>query len=91
MLLFGLGNGLISPLQKSLMTRRTPAELRGGVIAVDRVIQQIAKSAAPTLLGLLLLAAPLEALFWTMTAMSAAGTLALIVVALMRDPEKASW
>ena len=34
--LFGLGNGLISPLQKSLMTRRTPAELRGGVIAVDR-------------------------------------------------------
>jgi ACDE family multidrug resistance protein len=26
MLLFGLGNGLISPLQKSLMTRRTPPE-----------------------------------------------------------------
>ncbi len=51
MLLFGLGNGLISPLQKSLMTRRTPAELRGGVIAVDRVIQQVAKSAAPALLG----------------------------------------
>src|SRR5688500_1019920 len=34
---FGLGNGWISPLQKSLMTRRTPPELRGGVIAVDRV------------------------------------------------------
>ena len=51
MLLFGLGNGLISPLQKSLMTRRTPPELRGGVIAVDRVIQQVAKSAAPALLG----------------------------------------
>ena len=54
MLLFGLGNGLISPLQKSLMTRRTPAELRGGVIAVDRLIQQVAKSAAPALLGALL-------------------------------------
>ena len=66
MLLFGLGNGLISPLQKSLMTRRTPPELRGGVIAVDRVIQQVAKSAAPALLGLLLLVAPLEALFWMM-------------------------
>jgi ACDE family multidrug resistance protein len=39
---FGLGNGWISPLQKSLMTRRTPPELRGGVIAVDRVIQQVA-------------------------------------------------
>lgn len=91
MFLFGLGNGLISPLQKSLMTRRTPAELRGGVIAVDRVIQQVAKSAAPALLGLLLLVAPLEVLFWTMTAMSVAGTLALIVVAVVRDPDKASW
>ena len=73
MFLFGLGNGLISPLQKSLMTRRTPPELRGGVIAVDRVIQQIAKSAAPALLGALLLIAPLEALFWMMGAMSVAG------------------
>ena len=72
MFLFGLGNGLISPLQKSLMTRRTPPELRGGVIAVDRVIQQVAKSAAPALLGLLLLIAPLEALFWVMCAMSVA-------------------
>ena len=89
--LFGLGNGLISPLQKSLMTRRTPPELRGGVIAVDRVIQQIAKSSAPALLGALLLVAPLEALFWVMAAMSIAGTLALIVVALMRNPDKSSW
>jgi predicted MFS family arabinose efflux permease len=91
MFLFGLGNGLISPLQKSLMTRRTPPELRGGVIAVDRVIQQIAKSAAPALLGALLLVAPLEALFWVMAAMSALGTIALIVVAVMRDPDKSSW
>jgi predicted MFS family arabinose efflux permease len=91
MLLFGLGNGLISPLQKSLMTRRTPPELRGGVIAVDRVIQQIAKSAAPALLGAMLLFAPLEALFWVMFAMSALGTFALIVVAMMRDPDKSSW
>ncbi len=89
--LFGLGNGLISPLQKSLMTRRTPPALRGGVIAVDRVIQQVAKSAAPALLGALLLVAPLEALFWIMCAMSAVGTLALIVVALMRDPANDSW
>lgn len=89
--LFGLGNGLISPLQKSLMTRRTPAALRGGVIAVDRVIQQVAKSAAPALLGLLLLVAPLEALFWILCAMSALGMLALTVVAVMRDPKHDAW
>ena len=91
MFLFGLGNGWISPLQKSLMTRRTPPELRGGVISVDRLIQQIAKSAAPALLGALLLVTSLETLFWVMCAMSLAGTLALIVVALKRDPENSSW
>jgi MFS family permease len=89
MLLFGLGNGLISPLQKSLMTRRTPPELRGGVIAVDRVIQQIAKSAAPAVLGAMLLVASLETLFWTMCAMSLFGSLALIV-AIMRNPKNSS-
>jgi predicted MFS family arabinose efflux permease len=79
--LFGLGNGLISPLQKSLLTRRTPSALRGGVISVDRVIQQIAKSIAPTLMGLLLLVAPLEAVFWILAVMSLAGMLAVSLIA----------
>ena len=48
-------------------------------------------AAVYALLGLLLLVAPLEALFWVMCAMSALGTLALIVVALMRDPANSSW
>jgi MFS family permease len=78
--LFGLGNGLISPLQKSLLTRRTPPSLRGGVVSVDRVIQQIAKSLAPSLMGLLILLANLEAVFWCLCALSTAGTLALICV-----------
>jgi predicted MFS family arabinose efflux permease len=80
MFLFGLGNGFISPLQKSMMTRRTAAELRGGVIAVDRLIQQIAKSAAPAMLGLLLLVAELQTLMWSLTALSAAFTVALLVI-----------
>lgn len=75
--IFGLGNGLISPLQKSLLTRRTPANLRGGVISFDRMIQQIAKSLSPTLMGLLLLVADLEAVFWTLAGLSVIGTLAL--------------
>jgi predicted MFS family arabinose efflux permease len=75
---FGLGNGLISPLQKSLLTRRTHPGLRGGVISVDRMIQQIAKSLAPTLMGLLLVVAELEAVFWTLCGLSLLGTLALV-------------
>ena len=83
--IFGLGNGLISPLQKSLLTRRTPASLRGGVVSVDRVIQQVAKSLAPTLMGLLLLLATLEAVFWCLCAASVVGTLALIWASRRRD------
>jgi ACDE family multidrug resistance protein len=74
---FGLGNGLISPLQKSLLTRRTHPGLRGGVISVDRMIQQIAKSLAPALMGLLLVVADLEAVFWTLCGLSILGTFAL--------------
>jgi MFS family permease len=83
--LFGLGNGLISPLQKSLLTRRTPSALRGGVISCDRVIQQIAKSIAPSLMGLLLIVAPLALVFWVLVGFALAGTLA--VTALRTRPE----
>jgi predicted MFS family arabinose efflux permease len=75
MFLFGLGNGLISPLQKNLLTRRTPIALRGGVISLDRLIQQVAKSIAPALLGMLLVAAPLASVFWTLAAFAAVGAL----------------
>lgn len=76
-LVYGMGNGLISPLQKTLLTSRTPANLRGGVTSVDRVIQQIAKSLAPSLMGLLLLVANLEAVFWILCGVSTVGTLIL--------------
>jgi MFS family permease len=76
---FGLANGLISPLQKSLLTQRTPPSLRGGVVSVDRVIQQIGKALAPVLMGLLLLAGPIEWVFWSLCAASAAGGLLLAI------------
>jgi MFS family permease len=76
---FGLANGLISPLQKSLLTQRTRPSLRGGVVSVDRVIQQIGKALAPVLMGLLLLAGPIEWVFWSLGAASAAGGLLLAI------------
>lgn len=71
--IFGMANGLISPLQKSLLTRNTKPGLRGGVISVDRVVQQVSKSLAPVVMGLLLLVAELEAVFWLLVVISAAG------------------
>ena len=70
---FGLGNGLISPLQKSLLTRNAPPALRGGVISVDRVIQQVAKSLSPAMIGLALLIVPLEAVFIALGVTSVGG------------------
>ena len=55
------------------------------MISVDRVIQQIAKSLAPTLMGLLLLAASLDVVFWSLCVFSALGMLALIAVAMQRN------
>jgi hypothetical protein len=48
----------------------------------------IAVASGATLLDLI---TPRDTVFWNMAARSNAGTLALIVVAMMRDPAKASW
>jgi MFS family permease len=67
---YGLGNGVISPLQKSLLTRNAPLEIRGGVISLDRLGQQIAKSLGPAAMGALLLVADVAAIFWILGAFS---------------------
>src|SRR5438046_882782 len=35
---YGLANGVISPMQKSLLTQNARAELRGGIVSFDRVV-----------------------------------------------------
>jgi predicted MFS family arabinose efflux permease len=74
---YGLANGVISPMQKSLLTQNAPAEVRGGVVSVDRLIQQVSKTTATSIVGLLLVAVELPAIFWFM------GVLSLVSVLLM--------
>jgi ACDE family multidrug resistance protein len=74
---YGLANGVISPMQKSLLTQNAPSALRGGVVSVDRLIQQVSKTAATSIVGLLLVVTELPAIFWFM------GILSLASVALM--------
>ena len=74
---YGLANGVISPMQKSLLTQNAPLDLRGGIVSVDRVIQQVSKTSATSIVGLLLVAVELPAIFWFM------GILSLASVALM--------
>jgi predicted MFS family arabinose efflux permease len=74
---YGLANGVISPMQKSLLTQNAPAELRGGIVSFDRLIQQVSKTASTSVVGLLLVSAELPTIFWML------GILSFASVALM--------
>jgi MFS transporter, ACDE family, multidrug resistance protein len=74
---YGLANGVISPMQKSLLTQNAPAELRGGIISFDRLIQQVSKTTSTSIVGLLLVSANLSTIFWFL------GILSFISVGLM--------
>lgn len=67
---YGLANGVISPMQKSLLTQNAPVEMRGGIIAFDRLIQQFSKTTSTSIVGLLLVSADLPTIFWMLGIMS---------------------
>jgi predicted MFS family arabinose efflux permease len=74
---YGLANGVISPMQKSLLTQNAPTELRGGIVSFDRLIQQVSKTTSTSVVGLLLVTAELPTIFWLL------GLLSFASVALM--------
>jgi ACDE family multidrug resistance protein len=74
---YGLANGVISPMQKSLLTQNAPAELRGGIVSLDRLIQQVSKTTSTSIVGLLLVSSNLSTIFWFL------GILSFISVGLM--------
>jgi predicted MFS family arabinose efflux permease len=74
---YGLANGVISPMQKSLLTQNAPAELRGGIVSFDRLIQQVSKTTSTSIVGLMLVTTDLSTVFWFL------GVLSFISVALM--------
>jgi MFS transporter, ACDE family, multidrug resistance protein len=74
---YGMANGVISPMQKSLLTQNAPIELRGGIISFDRLIQQVSKTTSTAIVGLLLVSVSLSTLFWFL------GVLSIVSVGLM--------
>jgi ACDE family multidrug resistance protein len=74
---YGLANGVISPMQKSLLTQNAPSELRGGIVSFDRLIQQVSKTTSTSIVGLMLVSAALPTIFWML------GVLSFVSVALM--------
>lgn len=74
---YGTANGVISPMQKSLLTQNAPLQMRGGIVSFDRLIQQASKTISTSVVGLLLITAELPTIFWML------GLLSLVSVALM--------
>ncbi len=74
---YGIANGVISPMQKSLLTQNAPLQMRGGIVSFDRLIQQASKTISTSVVGLLLITAELPTIFWML------GLLSLVSVALM--------
>jgi predicted MFS family arabinose efflux permease len=74
---YGIANGVISPMQKSLLTQNAPLEMRGGIVSFDRLIQQASKTISTSVVGLLLVTAELPTIFWML------GLLSLISVGFM--------
>ncbi|MFQ5542207.1 MAG: MFS transporter [Candidatus Binatia bacterium] len=77
LIFYGLANGVISPMQKSLLTQNAPRELRGGIVSVDRLIQQVSKTLSTSAVGLLLVSTDISTIFWIL------GILSFISVGLM--------
>jgi len=67
---YGIANGVISPMQKSLLTQNAPAELRGGIVSFDRLIQQVSKTTSTSIVGLLLVSTELPTIFWLLGILS---------------------
>ena len=83
---YGLANGIVSPVQKGLMTRNAPAEARAAVVATDRTLQQVAKAAAPIVMGGVLALTGTAGVFWVLGAVAlvTVGVIGLMLVATRR-------
>ena len=80
MLVFGLANGVISPVQKSLLTLSVPLELRGGYVSADRLAQSVAKSIAPLVAGGVVALAGIAVMFQVIAGVAGAWALGVIVL-----------
>lgn len=54
MTVWGIGDGILSPCQKSLVNRLSPPEYRGGVMSTALTFQNVGKVVGPAVFGVLL-------------------------------------
>jgi len=63
--------------------------MRGGVVSVDRLIQQVSKTMATSIVGLLLVVVDLPTIFWFMGVLSLASVLLMAALLPRAKPARA--
>ena len=85
--LVGAIDGMVSPLQKGVLTRRSPRNVRGGIISFNAVVQNLGKTIAPVTLGALIAAVGVRGAFPVAGAVVAVlGAGVLLVILAAREP-----
>jgi MFS family permease len=78
--LLGVGDGVIAPVQKSLVTNLAPAELRAGAISSSSTVQNAGKAAAPVAMSGILATGGAPAVFVSLGVIGVVGAALLVLV-----------
>lgn len=78
--LLGIGDGVVAPVQKSLVTNLAPAELCGGVISSSSTVQNTGKAIVPVAMSGVLTAAGPPTVFVVLGLVGLGGTALLVGV-----------
>jgi MFS family permease len=90
-LLHGAGEGIINPVQKSILSQSVQADVRGGLVTTNAIVHNIAKTVTPVVLSPILLLAGKNAydqLFLITGAVALVACGVALVALLVGDPSK---
>lgn len=71
MAILGVGDGILAPLQKSLITQNVPAENRAAIVSINASLQGIGRTVSPIIIGIIMINYGLHWAFWSMTLIAA--------------------
>jgi len=71
MAILGIGDGILAPLQKSLITQNIQAKNRAAIVSINASLQGIGRTISPIILGIIMINYGLYWTFWSMTLIAA--------------------
>lgn len=71
MVILGVGDGILAPLQKSLITQNVPDKNRAAIVSINASLQGIGRTVSPIIIGVIMTNYGLYWAFWSMTLIAA--------------------